>query len=97
MDFFDAASGSTEAILPVFNACNPDAFVAPLLRGATNQGDRPTPLMRHVLRHPLPGVAKGLPSKTRLSSKRTDAVITAYTVLAVRQRASVTAPITAPN
>jgi hypothetical protein len=40
LDFFDSKSGSTAVFLPVLNACNLDAFVAPLLRGATSQDDR---------------------------------------------------------
>jgi hypothetical protein len=42
LDFFDSESGSTEAVLPVLNAYNPDVFVAPLLRGATIPGDAPS-------------------------------------------------------
>jgi hypothetical protein len=40
LDFFDSESGSTERVLPVFSGCKPRCFVAPLLRGATIQGNR---------------------------------------------------------
>ncbi|MBD2078275.1 hypothetical protein H6F86_31180 [Phormidium sp. FACHB-592] len=40
LDFFDSKSGSKAVFFPVFNACKPDAAVAPLLRGATVPRDQ---------------------------------------------------------